>query len=126
MLNHDKICSCHIKRTVSIKESKCHQKSTAKVVHDYHFYYGHNYYWYFYYYYHYKNYYYNCFCDCDYYCCCYCYYIVIAVTFYSPNCLCEETAKGPFGVRVKLLPAHLSTTHGGRWRLHTVPLIAER
>ena len=24
----------------------------------------------------------------------------------------QETAKGPFGLRVKLPPAHLSTTHG--------------
>ena len=30
---------------------------------------------------------------------------------------------GPFGLRVKLPPAHLSTTLR---RLHTVPLIAER
>ena len=38
---------------------------------------------------------------------------VIAITFYSPTCLGQETAKGPFGHRVKLLPAHLSTTHFG-------------
>ena len=33
----------------------------------------------------------------------------------------QETAKGPFGLRVKLPPAHHT-----RRRLHTVPLIAER
>ena len=38
--------------------------------------------------------------------------IVIVITFYSPSCLDLETAKGPFGLRVKLPPAHLSTTHG--------------
>ena len=38
--------------------------------------------------------------------------IVIVITFYSPSCLGQETAKGPFGFRVKLPPAHLSTTHG--------------
>ena len=39
--------------------------------------------------------------------------IVIVITFYSPSCLGQETAKGPFGLRVKLRPAHLSTTHDG-------------
>ena len=39
--------------------------------------------------------------------------IVIVITFYLPSCLGQETAKGPFGLRVKLPPAHLSTTHGG-------------
>ena len=39
--------------------------------------------------------------------------VVIVITFYSPSCLGQETAKGPFGLRVKLPPAHLSTTHGG-------------
>ena len=34
------------------------------------------------------------------------------LSFYSPSCLGQETAKGPFGLRVKLPPAHLSTTHG--------------
>ena len=38
---------------------------------------------------------------------------VIESTFYSPSCLGQETAKVPFGLRVKLPPAHLSTTHGG-------------
>ena len=32
------------------------------------------------------------------------------VTFYSPSCLGQETAKGPFGLRVKLPPPSLSTT----------------
>ena len=43
--------------------------------------------------------------------------IVIVITFYSPSCLGQETAKGPFGLRVKLPPAHLSTTHGGGFTL---------
>ena len=34
------------------------------------------------------------------------------LSFYSPSCLGQETAKGPFGFRVKLPPAHMSTTHG--------------
>ena len=37
----------------------------------------------------------------------------IVITFYSPSCLGQETEKGPFGLRVKLPPAHLSTTSGG-------------
>ena len=45
----------------------------------------------------------------------------IVITFYSPTCLGPETAKGPFGLRVKLPPVYHT-----RWRLHTVPLIAER
>ena len=47
--------------------------------------------------------------------------IVIVITFYSPSCLGQETAKGPFGFRVKLPPVYHT-----RRRLHTVPLIAER
>ena len=43
--------------------------------------------------------------------------IVIVITFYSPSCLGQETAKGPFGLLVKLPPAHLSTTHGGGFTL---------
>ena len=39
--------------------------------------------------------------------------IVIVITFYSPSCLRQETAKGPFGLRVKLPHARLSTTHSG-------------
>ena len=31
--------------------------------------------------------------------------------FHSPRCLGQETAKGPFSLRVKLPPVHLSTTH---------------
>ena len=42
---------------------------------------------------------------------------VIVITFYSPSCLGLETAKGPFGLRVKLPPAQLSTTHGGGFTL---------
>ena len=30
---------------------------------------------------------------------------------YSPSCIGQETAKGPFGLPVKLPLAHLSTTH---------------
>ena len=43
--------------------------------------------------------------------------IVIVITLYSPSCLGQETAKGPFGLRVKLPPAHLSTTHDGSFTL---------
>ena len=39
--------------------------------------------------------------------------IAVVITFYSPSCLDQETAKGPFDLQVKLPPAHLSTTHGG-------------
>ena len=38
-------------------------------------------------------------------------YLKIVITFYSPSCLGQGTAKGPFGLRFKLSPAHLSTTH---------------
>ena len=41
--------------------------------------------------------------------------------FYLPTCLGQETAKGPFGLRVKLPPVYHT-----RRRLHTVPLIVER
>ena len=43
--------------------------------------------------------------------------IVIVVTFYLPSCLGKKTAKGSFGLRVKLPPAHLSTTHGRGFKL---------
>ena len=43
--------------------------------------------------------------------------IVIVITFYSPSCLGWEIAEGPFGLRVKLPPARLSTTHGGGFTL---------
>ena len=43
--------------------------------------------------------------------------IVIVITFYSPNCLSQETAKEPCGLRSKLPPAHMSTTHGGGFTL---------
>ena len=48
---------------------------------------------------------------------------MIVIAFYSLTQLSQETAKGPFDLRVKLPPAHQSIT---RRRLHTVPLIAER
>ena len=47
--------------------------------------------------------------------------IVIVITFYSPSCLGQETAKGPFGLRVKLPPVYHT-----RRRLQTVPSNAER
>ena len=49
-------------------------------------------------------------------------YFVIVITFYSPSCLGQETAKGPFGLLVKLPPAHLSTTHGGGFTLSLLML----
>ena len=42
---------------------------------------------------------------------------VIVITFYSPSCLGHETAKGPFGLQVKLPPVRLFTTHGGGFTL---------
>ena len=48
----------------------------------------------------------------------------IVITFYSPSCLGQETAKESFSLRVKLPPAHLSTTHGGGFTLSL--FIAER
>ena len=35
----------------------------------------------------------------------------IVITIYSPCCLAQETAKGPFGLRVKLLLARQSTKY---------------
>ena len=43
--------------------------------------------------------------------------IVIVITFYSPSYLGPETVKGPFGLPVKLPPAHLFATHGGGFAL---------
>ena len=43
--------------------------------------------------------------------------IVVAITFYSSSCLGLKTTTGPFGLRVKLPPAHLSTTHSGGFTL---------
>ena len=41
----------------------------------------------------------------------------VMVSYYSklhaPSCLGQETAKGPFGIRVKQPPAHLFATRGG-------------
>ena len=51
-----------------------------------------------------------------------CRIILIVITFYSPSCLGQETAKGPFGLRVKLPPGHLSTTHGGGFTLSLLML----
>ena len=48
-------------------------------------------------------------------------HIAIVTAFSSPSCLDQKTAKGPSGLRVKLQPVYHT-----RWRLHTVPLIAER
>ena len=37
---------------------------------------------------------------------------VIIITVYSPSSLDHETAKGPFGLRIKLPPTHMSTIRG--------------
>ena len=42
------------------------------------------------------------------------------ILFYSPICLGQETAKGPFGLRAKVPPVYHT-----RRSLHTNPLIAE-
>ena len=47
---------------------------------------------------------------------------VIVIAVYSPSCLGQETAKGPFGLRVTLLPAYLSTTHGRDFTLFLLML----
>ena len=43
---------------------------------------------------------------------------VIIIAFCSPSYLGQETAKRPFGPRVKLPPAHMSITH-----THTVKVL---
>ena len=43
--------------------------------------------------------------------------LVIVITIFLPNCRGQETAKGSFGLRVKLPLAHLSITHGGDFAL---------
>ena len=48
-------------------------------------------------------------------------FVIVIITFYSPSCLVRETAKRPFGLRVKLPPVYQTPC-----RLHTVPLISER
>ena len=50
---------------------------------------------------------------------------LIVITFYSPSCIGQETAKGPFGFQVKRPPAHLSTTHDGGFTLSLL-LFVER
>ena len=50
--------------------------------------------------------------------------IVIVITFYSPSCLGQETAKGPF--RSSSQAATCPPVYHTRWRLHTVPFNAER
>ena len=50
---------------------------------------------------------------------------IIVITFYSPSCLGQETAKGPFSLRVKLPPVQCPPVYHTRRRLHTVPLIAK-
>ena len=47
--------------------------------------------------------------------------IVIVITFYSPSWLGQETAKGLFGLPVKLPPVYHT-----RWWLYTDPFNAER
>ena len=52
--------------------------------------------------------------------------ILIVITFYLPSCVGQETAKGPFGLRVKLPPAHLSITHGEGFTLSLLMLNVKR
>ena len=51
---------------------------------------------------------------------------MIVFTFYSPSCLGQETAKEPFGLRGKLPPALLSTTHGGDFMFSFLMLKSSR
>ena len=51
------------------------------------------------------------------------YTIVIVITFYSTSYLGQKTGTRPFGLRINLPPAILSTTHGGGFSLS---LFAER
>ena len=46
---------------------------------------------------------------------------VILITLYLPSWLVQETTKERFGLRVKLPPTHLSTTHG-RTVFHTIKI----
>ena len=48
--------------------------------------------------------------------------ILFVDTLYLPSYLGQETAKGPFGLRVKLPLAHLFTTHGGGFTLSLLSL----
>ena len=50
--------------------------------------------------------------------------MAVVITYYLASCCHQETAKRHFAHRVKLLPAHRSTTHGEGFTLHL--LIAER
>ena len=47
---------------------------------------------------------------------------VIIITYLFTSCLSLQPAKRPFGLRVKLPPVHLSTTHGGGFTLSLVLL----
>ena len=49
--------------------------------------------------------------------------IIIVISFYSPSCIGQETAKGPFGLPV--MAAICPPVYHIWWRLHTVPLVAE-
>ena len=53
----------------------------------------------------------------------FCQLFIIVIIFYSPSCLGQETAKGPF--RSSSQAATCPPVGYTRWRLHTVPLIAE-
>ena len=44
---------------------------------------------------------------------------VIVITFYSPSCLGQETAKGRFGLRVN--DGYMATPMSERWARSTVP-----
>ena len=47
-------------------------------------------------------------------------------TYYSPSCLGQKTAKGPFDLRVNLPVAHLSTTPDGGFTLSLQSLSKRR
>ena len=40
-------------------------------------------------------------------------FVLFVITFYLSSCLGQESAKGPFGLRVKQLRAHLPITFSG-------------
>ena len=46
----------------------------------------------------------------------------IVISFYLQSWFGQKTAKGPFGLRVKLPSAHLSTTHGKGFTLSLLML----
>ena len=48
----------------------------------------------------------------------------LVITFYSPICLVQETAKGPF--RSSSQAATFPPVYCKRWKLHSVPFNAQR